>query len=69
MSPDGTHIYWRSIFIKDLNDEIIDLLIEPGNRMESRLSRIVIQLFGGAAGRVGAGSSERDCANLEGLPG
>jgi FAD/FMN-containing dehydrogenase len=54
MSPDGTHNYWRSTFIKDLSDEVIDLLIEHGNRMESRLSRIVIQFFGGAAGRVGA---------------
>jgi Berberine and berberine like len=40
MTPDG--------------DEVVDLLIEHGNRMESPLSRIVIQFFGGAAGRVGA---------------
>jgi FAD/FMN-containing dehydrogenase len=53
MSADGTHNYWRSTFIKDLSDEVIDLLIKRGNRMESRLSRIVIQFFGGAAGRVG----------------
>jgi hypothetical protein len=53
MSPDGTHNYWRSTFIRGLSDEVIDLLIEHGNRMESRLSRIVIQFFGGAAGRVG----------------
>jgi hypothetical protein len=36
-----------------LSDEVINLIIEHGNRMESRLSRIVIQFFGGAAGRVG----------------
>jgi FAD binding domain len=53
MSPDGTHNYWRSTFIRDLSDEVIDLIIEHGNRMESRLSRIVIQFFGGATGRVG----------------
>jgi len=52
MSPDSTHNYWRSTFIKDFSDEVIDLIIEHGNRMESRLSRIVIQFFGGAAGRV-----------------
>ena len=52
MSPDGTHNYWRSTFIRGLSDEVIDLIIEHGNRMESRLSRIVIQFFGGAAGRV-----------------
>ena len=52
MSSDSTHNYWRSTFIRDFSDEVIDLIIEHGNRMESRLSRIVIQFFGGAAGRV-----------------
>jgi hypothetical protein len=52
MSPDSTHNYWRSTFIRDFSDEVIDLIIEHGNRMESRLSRIVIQFFGGATGRV-----------------
>jgi FAD binding domain/Berberine and berberine like len=52
MSPDSTHNYWRSTVIRDFSDEVIDLIIEHGNRMESRLSRIVIQFFGGAAGRV-----------------
>jgi hypothetical protein len=54
MSPDGTHNYWRSTFIRGLSDQVINLIIEHGNRMESRLSRIVIQFFGGAAGRVGS---------------
>ena len=48
MSPDGTHNYWRSTFIRDLSDEAIDLIAEHGDRMESRLSRIVIQFFGAA---------------------
>jgi len=52
MSPDSTHNYWRSTFIRDFSDEVIDLIIEHGNRMESRLSRIVIQFFCGAAGIV-----------------
>jgi hypothetical protein len=44
MSPDSTHNYWRSTFIRGLSDEVIDLLIEHGSRMESRLSRIVTVL-------------------------
>src|SRR5438309_2293929 len=52
MSSDGARNYWRSTFNKWLSDEVIDL-IEHGHRMESRLSRIVIQFFGGAVGRVG----------------
>jgi FAD/FMN-containing dehydrogenase len=53
LSPDGTHNYWRSTFLKKLSDEVIDLIVEHGNRMESPLSRVVLQFFGGAAGRVG----------------
>jgi hypothetical protein len=52
-SPDGTHNYWRSTFLRGFSDEVIDLIIEHSNRMESRLSRIVIQFFGGAVGRIG----------------
>jgi len=54
MSPDGTHNYWRSTFIRGLSDQVINLIIEHGNRMASRLCRIVIQFFRGAAGRVGS---------------
>jgi hypothetical protein len=46
-------IIGRSTFLKELSDEVIDLIVEHGNRMESPLSRIVIQFFGAAAGRVG----------------
>jgi hypothetical protein len=53
LSPDGTHNYVRSTFLKELSDEVIDLIVEHGNRARSPLSRIVIQLFGGAVGRVG----------------
>jgi hypothetical protein len=53
LSPDNTHNYVRSTFLRELSDEVIDLLIEHSNRMQSPLSRIVIQFFGGAAGRVG----------------
>jgi Berberine and berberine like len=53
LSPDGTHNYLRSTFLKELSDEVIDLIVEHGNRVQSPLSRIVIQFFGGAVGRVG----------------
>jgi FAD binding domain/Berberine and berberine like len=53
MNPDDTHNYWRSTFIKDLSDEVIDLVVEHANRMESPLSRVVLQFFGGAAGKPG----------------
>jgi hypothetical protein len=53
LSPDNSHNYVRSTFLKELSDEVIDLLVEHGNRAQSPLSRIVIQFFGGAVGRVG----------------
>jgi hypothetical protein len=38
MSPDGTHNYLRSTFIKDLSDEVVDLIIEHGSWMGSLAS-------------------------------
>jgi FAD binding domain/Berberine and berberine like len=52
-SPDGIHNYWRSTFVKELSDEVIALLIEHADRAQSPLSQVLIQTFGGAAGRVG----------------
>jgi hypothetical protein len=52
-SRDNIHNYWRSTFLKELSDEVIDLIVEHGNRVPSPLSHIVIQLFSGAMSRVG----------------
>jgi hypothetical protein len=51
--PDDIYNYWKSTFLKELSDEAIDLIIEHGNRSESLLSSITIQLYGGAVSRVG----------------
>jgi FAD binding domain/Berberine and berberine like len=51
--PDNIYNYWKSTFLKELSDEAIDLIIEHGNRSESLLSNITIQLYGGAVSRVG----------------
>jgi FAD/FMN-containing dehydrogenase len=50
--PDGTRNYWKSTFIKELSDEVIDLLVEHANRMNSPLSSMVIEFYGGVSGRV-----------------
>jgi FAD/FMN-containing dehydrogenase len=55
--PDGTYNYWKSTFIHKLTDQVIDLLIEHGNRARSPMSGIVLELYGGAAGRVGPGDT------------
>jgi hypothetical protein len=50
--PDGTRNYWKSTFIKELSDAAIDVVVAHGNRMTSPLSGVVIEFYGGAAGRV-----------------
>ncbi|WP_413992475.1 FAD-binding oxidoreductase [Labrys okinawensis] len=51
--PDGTHNYWKSLFLSDLSDDAIDLIVEHGNRAQSPLSATLLEFYGGAAGRVG----------------
>jgi hypothetical protein len=53
-SPDNVHNYWKSTFLNELNDETIDLIVEHGNRAESPLTHVLIQLFNGQVGRVGS---------------
>lgn len=50
--PDGSQNYWKASFVPRLTDELIDLIVEHGERMRSPLSAIVVEYYGGAAGRV-----------------
>ncbi|HWT98726.1 MAG TPA: FAD-binding oxidoreductase [Terriglobales bacterium] len=50
--PDRSHNYWKSAFLKELTDDVIDILIEHGNRMASPHSAIVLEYYAGAMGRV-----------------
>ena len=51
--PDGTYNYWKSTFIRELSDEAIRLIVDHADKMRSPLSAVVIEFYGGAAGRVG----------------
>jgi hypothetical protein len=51
-NPDGIHNYWRSIFLQELSDEAIDLIIEHGDKAESPLSHVLVQIFNGAVRRI-----------------
>ncbi|MDR6292195.1 hypothetical protein E9232_004733 [Inquilinus ginsengisoli] len=55
--PDGTYNYWKSTFLADLSDEVIDLIVEHGNRATSPLSGALVEFYGGAAGRVAPGDT------------
>ena len=55
--PDGTLNYWRASFVHGLTDEVVDTIVEHGNRMASPLSATLVEYYGGAAGRVDPESS------------
>jgi hypothetical protein len=50
--PNGTYNYWKSTFVRELSDEVIELIFEHANQAKSPLSAIVVEFYGGAAGRV-----------------
>ena len=52
--PDGNQNYWKGMFLRELNDEAIDAMIEHANGAPSPLSAVVIEYYAGAAGRVPA---------------
>jgi FAD/FMN-containing dehydrogenase len=51
--PDGNHNYWKSTLQRELSDDAITAIVEHANRMTSPLSALVVEFYGGAAGRVG----------------
>ncbi len=50
--PDGNQNYWKSTLQKDLPDDAIAAIVEHGNEMKSPLSFLVLEYYGGAAGRI-----------------
>jgi FAD/FMN-containing dehydrogenase len=50
--PKGMRHYWKSAFLKTLNDDVIDLAIEAMGTSPSPLNCVVIESYGGAVGRV-----------------
>lgn len=50
--PDGNQNYWKSTLQRDLPDEAISAIVEHANRLQSPLSFVVLEYYGGAAGRV-----------------
>jgi FAD/FMN-containing dehydrogenase len=50
--PDGNHNYWKSCLLRKLSDDAITTTVNQANQMTSPLSFIVLEYYGGAAGRV-----------------
>ena len=51
--PDGNQNYWKSTFLRELSDEAIDTILEHSNRATSPMTAVLVEQYGGAAGRVG----------------
>ncbi len=50
--PDGNHNYWKSSLLANVSDGAITTIVEHANRMTSPLSAVIVEYYGGAAGRV-----------------
>jgi len=52
--PDGRRYYWKSSYLKGLDDAAVDTLVDFGARRPSPLSSVDVWSLGGAIARVGA---------------
>ncbi|WP_052223081.1 FAD-binding oxidoreductase [Novosphingobium malaysiense] len=52
-SPHGGRYYWKSIFVEDLCDDLVDVMIEGIRSIPGEYSMIFLETLGGAVGRVG----------------
>jgi FAD/FMN-containing dehydrogenase len=56
-APKGLRNYFRSGFLDDLDDEVIDVLLDHGARLPSPMSALHLHQMGGAVGRVSPAQS------------
>jgi hypothetical protein len=56
-APKGLRNYFRSGFLDDLDDEVIDVLLDHGARLPSPMSGLHLHQMGGAVGRVSPAQS------------
>ena len=50
--PDGNQNHWKSSLQRDLSDGVIVTVVEHANRMTSPPSAVVLEYYGGVAGRI-----------------
>jgi hypothetical protein len=51
--PHGWWYYFRSCDVAEVNDDIIDIMVDHGRRIESRITSMALWQMGGAVARVG----------------
>jgi hypothetical protein len=50
--PNGRHYYWKSVYINEINDDVIDRLLQHAKKRPSPLSSIDIWGIGGEVSRI-----------------
>jgi FAD/FMN-containing dehydrogenase len=55
--PKGALNYWKSSFLKQLSDDVIDTMIACFSRCPTPMGQLLLEHFHGAATRVGAGDT------------
>ena len=50
--PDGMRYYWKSIFLTELTDEVVDVVLRCGESAPSELSTVDVWFLGGAVADV-----------------
>lgn len=51
-APDGNQNYWKSSFLRELSNEAIDVIVTHANQATSPLTAVLVEHYGGFAGRV-----------------
>ena len=51
--PAGNQNYWKSAFLKDLNDNAIGTIVQHANQATSPMTAVLVEQYGGAASRIG----------------
>lgn len=62
--PDGNQNYWKSTLQRELTDDAIAAIVEHVNSLLSPLSLVVLEYYGGAAGRVSSEATAFPHRNL-----
>jgi FAD/FMN-containing dehydrogenase len=52
-NPHGNRFYWKSIFVDDLTDQLVDVMLEGIETIPGEYTSIFIEALGGAVSRVG----------------
>lgn len=52
--PKGALNYWKSSFLRELNDEAIDMIVDCFGKCPTQMGQMLMEHFHGAATRVGA---------------